>query len=357
MATLFIGPLVDFERKLGYESTIVTSIHSTKYGNKIIPYDLSIRNFLLIPYSFIRICIFLIKSRPNLIVSHNSRSSLIPLLAARFTRVKYGIYFNHGVPSLGYKGFIHFLLNQLEALNLFLAWEVITVSQDMKNELSKINAKVKISLVNNGSASGINLEMYDHQKYDKSLFRKKHGLNDDDFLAVYVGRPEKRKGFEVVIDLWATHFLSSRYKLILCGPEESHVKNIIDRVPDNIICMGFCNYVPEILMDANCLILPSLHEGLSYAVLEAMASKCIPIANNIKGISELIDDGINGFLVNDNAIQDYKDVIVMIDNMPKSKLCSLQEKALEKSKDYCRNSFLKAYHTRITSIFDANQLR
>jgi glycosyltransferase involved in cell wall biosynthesis len=353
MAAIFVQPLVDFEINNGCNSTIVTSNKTTQFDRVSIPYDLKLKNMLFLPYAFIKLCFFLYVYKPNIVISHNSRSALLPILAARLLGIERCIYFNHGVPSIFYKGLLGFAMECIEAVILRFSSEVITVSDDMKKELARLNPNATISLIGAGSASGINLDLFKATR-NKKDFNAKFGFSNDDFLVVYVARPEDRKGFSVVLYLWEKYFRNSHYKLILCGPSEVDVKSRIDKVPKNIIPLGFTDNVPEILVNANCLILPSLHEGLSYAVLEAMASGCLPIANDIPGISELITDGSDGFLIPKNEIEAYARVILLLENLPRDELFQMKRACINKSKKYSRDIFLESYYKKLLSIFDAN---
>lgn len=60
---------------------------------------------------------------------------------------------------------------------------------------------------------------------------------------------------------------------------------------------GVRNDVPAILQGLDCFVLPSLGEGISNTVLEAMATSLPVIATDVGGTSELLERGITGELV------------------------------------------------------------
>ena len=59
-------------------------------------------------------------------------------------------------------------------------------------------------------------------------------------------------------------------------------------------------------------IFPSRHEGLGSILLDAMDFGLPILGSNMGGIPELIEDGVNGFLVDVNNIQVYKDALYKI---------------------------------------------
>ena len=60
---------------------------------------------------------------------------------------------------------------------------------------------------------------------------------------------------------------------------------------------GERNDVPDVLRGLDCFVLPSLAEGISNTILEAMATSLPVIATDVGGNGELIDAGRNGELV------------------------------------------------------------
>ena len=350
MATLFVKPLMACEAGAGYATQIVNSTAPAGEGETLIGYDLTPANLLRLPLAFARICALLRRERPALVISHNSKSSLLPLLAARLMRVPNIVYFNHGVPFIAYRGLVCALMQLLERLNCLLAHQVLTVSTDMKRILDTFVPPGKVSIINRGSACGIDLAVFRRELYGESTFRRDQGIAADDFVTVFIGRAELRKGIGLALDLWREHF-STRpgYRLLLCGASADEVCALYGEVPTQVTCLGFCPNIAEVLSSANSLILPSQHEGMPYAVLEAMACGCVPVVNDIEGIRCLVENGVNGFLVRDNAPQAYVYILTALRERPQP-IPALRVSAVVTAAGFARDRFLAVYLERLRAL-------
>lgn len=348
-ASIFVDPLVAAERSCGYSSTMVTSVNLPGTGGRVMPYDVSLRNLPGLLFVFIKICFFLKAQKPNVVITHNAKSSSLPLFAAWLTGVRSRVYYNHGVPFIAYRGFLRYLLKGLERINCTLATDIVTVSSDMRSVLLDLMPAAKVTLIGHGSACGVDLSTYNAPRYAESSFRKDHGIAEDDFVVVFVGRPERRKGYNLVLRLWKDHLREDEYKLVLCGSDVSDVLKILPKIPHNIICMGFAKNIPEVLSNSNCLVLPSLHEGLPYSVLEAMACGCLVVANDIDGIRNLIRSEENGYLIRDNAVLGYASLIKSLRNQTRE-IDAVRCRALETAQRFSRKQFLPAYIAYIEGV-------
>jgi glycosyltransferase involved in cell wall biosynthesis len=68
-------------------------------------------------------------------------------------------------------------------------------------------------------------------------------------------------------------------------------------IADRVRFLGTRDDIPDLLAACDVFALPSLYEGSSLAVLEAMAARRAVIASAIGGTDELIEDGRDGLLV------------------------------------------------------------
>ncbi len=71
----------------------------------------------------------------------------------------------------------------------------------------------------------------------------------------------------------------------------------------------------DIMSASDCMIMPSTEETLGLVYLEAMASGCIPVGTRGEGIDGVIEDGVNGFLVNPRDVGELADIILKISAM------------------------------------------
>ncbi|MGP5227058.1 glycosyltransferase [Arthrobacter rhombi] len=91
-------------------------------------------------------------------------------------------------------------------------------------------------------------------------------------------------------------------------------------------------YEPEArrnLGRSSFLLLTSQSEGFGLVLVEAMAAGCIPIAYDVKyGPREIIEHGVNGFLVPSGDIDGLVAAIAEIDEMPSERLATMRSAAI-----------------------------
>ena len=92
-----------------------------------------------------------------------------------------------------------------------------------------------------------------------------------------------------------------RLRLVLVGdgPRRQEVESILEegRVSELAWLTGPRSDVPDVMRGLDCFALPSLAEGISNTILEAMATGLPIVATRVGGNAELIEDGLSGRLV------------------------------------------------------------
>ena len=133
---------------------------------------------------------------------------------------------------------------------------------------------------------------------------------------IFAGRLSREKGTNSLISI--AQKLSDEIHLIILGtgPEEQKIKDLI-KIHKNIHFLGYQNKKQTIslIRGSDILIQPSLQEGISSTLLEAMACKTAIIASNVGGNKEIIENGITGILVEPQDIQSFvKEIIYLLNN-------------------------------------------
>ncbi len=144
---------------------------------------------------------------------------------------------------------------------------------------------------------------------EKMAIRKKLNLPVDHIIFVFSGRLAAEKNVETMLKGWhdfmASDF-SPKARLLILGDGNGQTYSVEDDLKNmvlrhdirNVAFLGSVNNVREYLQCADCFILPSLWEGMSNALLEAMSCGLPTIASNIPGNNAMIDQDKSGFLFN-----------------------------------------------------------
>jgi glycosyltransferase involved in cell wall biosynthesis len=82
------------------------------------------------------------------------------------------------------------------------------------------------------------------------------------------------------------------------NPASVHKNEIDAWVREGVVeYWGWRDDMPEVFAQAQIVCLPSYHEGLPKALLEAAASGCAMVATDIPGCREIVQQGVTGWLV------------------------------------------------------------
>ncbi len=139
---------------------------------------------------------------------------------------------------------------------------------------------------------------------DTSDFKSiRTGRDFSKFNVFTAGRLGKRKGTYDILEI-APVIISQVPDVRFCLAGDGDVDKIRQLcrkkgIEKNVVVLDWLNR-EELLVElkrASMFLLPSYHEGFPVAILEAMASGLPVISTRVGGIPELVEDGVNGFLV------------------------------------------------------------
>jgi glycosyltransferase EpsF len=147
---------------------------------------------------------------------------------------------------------------------------------------------------------------------ERQEFREFFGWSKDTPIVVHVGRFAEQKnhfGLLRIFKLVLQRHPSAKLLLIGGGPLRPAVEAMARKLElsDSVQFLGFRDDVPQILTRSDLFLFPSWLEGLGVAALEASAAAIPVVASKIPAISEAIEDGVTGLLIdphNDGAMAD-----------------------------------------------------
>ena len=120
------------------------------------------------------------------------------------------------------------------------------------------------------------------------------------------------------------------------GPLMESLKIEVERLglAGNIEFLGKRHDVETILARSRVFVLTSKSEGSSIAMAEAMAAGVAPVVADVGELSDLVKDGLNGYLIEPNNIDKYIKLVALLLN-DKVLWNQLSQRAIETSEKYC----------------------
>ena len=176
----------------------------------------------------------------------------------------------------------------------------IAVAQELADEARRYLGPVSVEVVPNG----VDVACYKPaESVEKRLeLRRALGWPEKALIFLYVGRLSPEKRLPAFTQAWAE---ASRrvardcfLAMIGAGPEESAIRMVADytRCKERIKIHAPTAEVQAAYAAADVFVLPSISEGLSNALLEALASGLPALASRVGGTPEAVTEGLSGFL-------------------------------------------------------------
>ena len=133
------------------------------------------------------------------------------------------------------------------------------------------------------------------------------GLPSDAVVLICVGTLIPRKGYDILLPALAPLLQSHplRHFLIVGdGPDKSDLHSLVESlgISRSVHFLGLRNDVPELLADADLFVLASRAEGLTLAVVEAMAAELPVVVTDVGGHREVVSPETGWIVPPGNAI-------------------------------------------------------
>ena len=281
--------------KLGYDVTLVCKKeaaiieHAAAEGIKTIPINISGD---LNPVTIFKLYNIFRKKSINVVIANTGKDLRLSGIASLFLK---------NIKVIARQGIDYPLKNNLRykiAYN-YLADKIVANSEATKTTMLKSAPWLKpdkVKVIYNGIDTSI------YKAENTKNLRNEFGFAKGDFVIGFVGRLSVQKGVQYALEAFKSVYekhLNTR--LLICGDGElrGDVEKFVfeNKLESKIHLAGFRNDIPNIMKTIDVLLTPSLWEGFGIVLIEAMAAGKPCVATQTSSIPEIVEDGVNGFLV------------------------------------------------------------
>ncbi len=189
---------------------------------------------------------------------------------------------------------------------------------------------------------GVNLARFrnfraDNEVFDRKEYRHSLGISENDFVVTYVAELKDNKNQLALMEaISLVQKAVPQTKLLLVGPD--HTDGAFRKFAvehgsiDTVIFTGWRNDIPQLLHTSDVYAATSKSEGLGLNIIEAMASNLPVVAFKNRGHCEIIQHQVNGFLAEQNDVEELARWILTLhnDRSLADRICAQAQKDIEK---------------------------
>jgi glycosyltransferase involved in cell wall biosynthesis len=299
---VIIESLVRMARECGWKVDMLTTdprfqAAISKLGAEVIDLDVIWRDIrpLRDLLGLLRLLRHLRAHPYDVVHTHTSKAGFVGRIAARLAGVPVVIHTVHGFAFHEQSSWkLVAFYGLLETIAAWFCDAIVTVSHYHRDWALRlhVSSNQKLRAIPNGIDEA---RLYSHATAPD--FRRRIGTSQGCLTIVTHGRLAEDKGLEYL--LAALPRLKSRleceFKLVLVGdgPHRGELETLASRlgISDSVVFDGFQSDIGSILAGADLVVLPTLKEGLSISLLEAMAAGRAIVATDIGSNLEATDQG------------------------------------------------------------------
>lgn len=232
--------------------------------------------------------------------SHRYKENLLAALLARRCRVPVHVSSKHGAPE-PFAGWRRYKQDLIEMLDGWVARystnRVISVSEDLRSQLMRYLPATKVTTIHNA---------IDEKKVFSPLSpaeaKQRLGIPAECCVVGTAGRLDRVKRLDIFLAAAQQVVRSqpnARFVIAGEGQEEQGLRELARglRLDDHVLFVGHRDDIYDVLRALDVFVLCSDHEGVPMALLETLYLGVPVVARPVGGVPEVIEDGVNGVLV------------------------------------------------------------
>tara|TARA_R110001592_G_scaffold228395_4_gene484946 strand:+ start:3745 stop:4890 length:1146 start_codon:yes stop_codon:yes gene_type:complete len=238
------------------------------------------------------LALFLKENKVDMLHCNSPIGGLLGRLSAKIYRVNKVIYTAHGFHF--YKGaplINRVLFYWIEKFLAYYTDVIITINNEDYLAALKLNKKWIVRKVH-----GVGIDKIDLTQL--KLTKENIGLTNDDIIIISVGDLNKNKNNILIIEAMAHMKIKVHYCICGEGSEQKKLRELVKKynLIEYVHFLGYREDINELLNISDIFVMPSIREGLSRSLMEAMSLGLPCVVSKIRGNTDLIKNNEGGFL-------------------------------------------------------------
>lgn len=222
---------------------------------------------------------------------------------------------------------------------------VTAVSQALKEKTYRIiSTQKEIEVVYNFVDERV------YKKLDPGNLKEQFGIREDERVIIHVSNFRKIKNLPHIVESFFKIREQMPVKLLLVGdgPERHHIYEMVKASPyaEDVLLLGKQDNLEELYAISDLKLLLSKTESFGLVLLEAMACGVPCIGTNVGGIPEVIQHGVDGFIVSEGDVDQVATYAIELLSNPE-KLQSFREAAMASVKGHFHSSCIVEQYEKL----------
>jgi len=284
------------------------------------------------------------RTKPDIVHTRNADAFFYGFLGAKMAGVRSVIHSEHG-RTFGERRLRYLVQREFSRYTDV----VFSVSEQLKRDLvARIGIPAnRIRVIYNG----VDFDKFASTQRDQS--RAQLGVRSDEFLVGSVGRLVRVKNFPLLLRaICAPGMNKVIVALVGDGPERKALEVLARslEISERVRFLGHRDDVADLLAAMDVFVLPSISEGMSNTLLEAMAAGIPAVASDVGGTPEIVRDGIDGLLFESGNLTALRDKLQRVLADGALRMCFAEAGRIRVLRDFSMEAMITSYEKLYESV-------